>query len=83
MRQINGSEVSDYPFFFSYIILNPLIIVIFNCVLPLLATAYLKTGILERLADANAAMEYFAQHGMFEAEVGTAGVVRVTSTPIR
>ena len=66
----------------SSLIRSSLIIAFFNCVLPLLATTYLgKTGILERLTDANTAVEYFAQHGMSEAEVGTAGVVRVTSTP--
>ena len=69
-------------FFFTYIILNPLIIAFFNCVLLLLATTYLgKTGILERLTDPNTAVEYFAQHGMSAAVVGTAGVVKVTCNP--
>ena len=67
--------------FLSYLIFNPLLIVVFYGVLPLLATSYLgKTGILERLTDASTVVEYFAQHGMSPAVVGTAGVVRVIST---
>ena len=68
-------------FFLTHVLVNPLLIIIRKCLLPLAATRCLhKTTILERLTTVRTAVKYFAHHGMSVAKVGTAGVVSVTQS---